>query len=222
MLADLSVGDGSEMALAIPKGKVAIALPISKLFAVANALRPGDRVDVLLSMGIVEVDEDSQIKEPVVLVGCDPLLAPCQPSGNQLRRFVTQYTVQNALVLDIDLYGEPAPVVPTSEDQPEGEEAPPAVPTVYQALTDLTSVTLVVTPQDALVLKWARETNASIDLVMRSAVDPDIYSQPEAVTLQYMLHRFQISEPPKLPQTIENVFRYRLLEVQGLPPSGGE
>jgi Flp pilus assembly protein CpaB len=222
MLADLALGEGSEMALAIPKGKVAVAMPVSIMSAVANAIRPGDRVDVLVSFSVVEVDEDSQIKEPLVFAGCDPVVAPCQPSGVQLPRIVSQYTVQNVLVLDVDLFGE-APVVPAGEETvQEGEEAPPAVPSVYEALTELTSVTLVVSPQDALVLKWARESNASIDLAMRSAIDPDIYNQPEAVTLQYMIHRFQIYDPAKLPHAVENEFVYRLPEIQGAPPAGGE
>jgi hypothetical protein len=177
---------------------------------------------VLVSFSVVEVDEESQIKEPLVFAGCDPVVAPCQPSGIQLPRIVSQYTVQNVLVLDVNLFSE-APVAPAVEEGvPEGEEALPSVPSVFDALTELTSVTLVVNPQDALVLKWARESNASIDLAMRSAVDPDIYAQPEAVTLQYMLHRFQISEPPKLPHAVENEFVYRLPEVQGAPPVGGE
>jgi hypothetical protein len=81
----------------------------------------------------------------------------------------------------------------------------------------------MVSPQDALVLKWALETNASIHLVMRSAVDQDIYAQPEAVTLQYMLDRFQISVPPKLPHAPENQFESRILrEAQENAPAGGE
>jgi hypothetical protein len=48
---------------------------------------------------------------------------------------------------------------------------------------------------------------------MRSANDMEIYAQPEAVTLQYMIDRFQISAPPKLPNTPENIFDYRLFEV---------
>jgi pilus assembly protein CpaB len=222
MLADLDFGEGSELALAIPKGKVAIAMPVSLMSAVADAIQPGDRVDVLLSLSMVEVDEDTQVKEPLVYAGCDPLVAPCQPSGVQLPRIVSQYTVQNATVLAVDVYGAPEVVAPAAQEVPEGEEAPPAVPNVRNALTRLTSVTLVVTPQDALVLKWARESNASVDLVMRSAVDPDIYGQPEAVTLKYMIQRFEIYTPPKLPSAPENVFRYRLLEIRGAQPAGGE
>jgi len=111
------------------------------------------------------------------------------------------------------------------EETAEGAPPPvaPTAPTVAQAATQLTSVTLIVTPQDALVLKWALETTASIHLVMRSAVDQDIYAQPEAVTLQYMLDRFQISVPPKLPNAPENKFEFRLLqEAQQSAPVSGE
>jgi hypothetical protein len=108
-----------------------------------------------------------------------------------------------------------------------GAEAPatPVPTSIVRSLTELTVVTLAVSPQDALVLKWAWESNSSIDLVMRSANDNDIYAQPEAVTLQYMIDRFQISLPPKLPNTPENKFEYRLIkeaEQRAVPTSTGQ
>jgi pilus assembly protein CpaB len=232
-LTDVVLGSGAEMALGIPKGKVAFAMPVQILSAVANALRPGDRVDVLLSFSMVEVDQDTQIKRPLVQVGGEDCLAGCQPTGDQLPRLVSQYSVQNALVLAVGLWQEELPEIPvpaavataTSDDAAEAEATPPAPepPSVAQAATQLTSVTLVVSPQDALVLKWALETNSAIDLVMRSAVDQDIYAQPESVTLQYMLDRFQISVPPKLPHAPENEFESQILqEAQQSAPAGGE
>jgi Flp pilus assembly protein CpaB len=229
MLAELTLGEGSELALAIPKGKVAFALPVRVMSAVANTIRPSDRVDVLVSFSVIEVDEDSQIKKPVFFTGGDELLAAPQPTGEQIPRIVSQYTVQNAQVLAVDLWEEALPEViqPAEEGEtPEGEEsAPPvAAPSVASAMITLTSVTLVVSPQDALVLKWALENDASIDLAMRSAVDQDIYAQPEAVTLQYMLDRFQVSVPTKLPHAVTSgEFERRLLdEARGGLPVGGE
>jgi len=227
MVTDVDLGTGAEMALGIPKGKVAYALPVKMLSAVANALKPGDRVDVLLSFSVVEVERDQQIKQPVVKTGGEDCLAGCYFTGEQIPRLVSQYSVQNARVLAIGIWQEePVEIaVPAvSEETVEGEATPvpPTAPTVAQAATRLTSVTLIVSPQDALVLKWALETNASIHLVMRSAVDQDIYAQPEAVTLQYMLDRFQISVPPKLPTAPENKFEYRFLQdaQQSVPVSG--
>lgn len=234
MVTEVDLGTGAEMALGIPKGKVAYAIPVQILSAVANAIRPGDRVDVLLSFSMIEVDRDSQIKQPIFKTGDEDCLAGCQVIGDQIPRLVTQYSVQNAQVLAVGLWQEELPqiAVPaavatatTAEEGAEAEATPPAPepPSVAQAATQLTSVTLVVSPQDALVLKWALETNASIHLVMRSAVDQDIYAQPEAVTLQYMLDRFQISVPPKLPHAPENKFESSILrEAQQNAPAGGE
>jgi pilus assembly protein CpaB len=233
-LTDVSLGSGAEMALGIPKGKVAYALPVQIQSAVANALRPGDRVDVLLSFSIVEVDQDTQIKQPLERIGGEDCLAGCQVTGDQLPRLVSQYSVQNATVLAVGLWQEELPEISVpevvaeatgDEETAEAEPTPaaPEPPTVVQAVTQLTSVTLIVSPQDALVLKWALETNASIDLAMRSAVDQDIYAQPEAVTLQYMLDRFQISVPPKLPHAPENEFDPQYLrDAEENAPTGGE
>jgi Flp pilus assembly protein CpaB len=59
-------------------------------------------------------------------------------------------------------------------------------------------VTLEVDPQDALVLKYARETGAQLDLALRAAGDKDSKFSTEAVTLQYMFERFKVAVPPKL------------------------
>jgi hypothetical protein len=67
---------------------------------------------------------------------------------------------------------------------------------------------LIVTPQDALVLKWAAEAGAAMQVVLRSYADAD---QPlpstEAVTLQYMMDRFSIGLPPGLAYGIEPAVR---------------
>jgi pilus assembly protein CpaB len=227
-IAESMLGSGAEMALDIPKGKVAYAMPVRILSAVANAIKPGDRVDILLSFSMVDVDQDSQIRQPLVRTGGEDCLAGCQPSGTQIPRLVSQYSVQNATILSIGIWEEeePAPA-PTPEPgaqtdtTAEATPVPPSSPSVAQAATRLTSITLIVSPQDALVLKWALESNASVDLVMRSAIDQDIYAQPEAVTLQYMINRFQISVPPKLPHAAPNQINVRLYQgAQGNAPAG--
>jgi len=235
-IADLALGSGAEMALGIPKGKVAFAMPVRIMSAVANAILPGDRVDVLLTLPLIEVSQETQIKLPVVRSG-EGCLSLCEESGDQIPRLVSQYSVQNVTVLDIGLWQEELPeipipaVAPTAEEEATAAEEPtPAAaepPTAIQAVTTLTSITLVVSPQDALVLKWALENNVSIDLVMRSAVDQDIYAQPEAVTLQYMLDRFQISVPPKLPYSLsdqpDKLFNLELYnQSRQNQPTGGE
>jgi Flp pilus assembly protein CpaB len=66
------LGTGSDAAIAIPRGQTAIAIPITRLSSVAYAIRAGDRVDVLASMLIVDLDRDFQSVEPnqsMILLG---------------------------------------------------------------------------------------------------------------------------------------------------------
>jgi hypothetical protein len=81
----------------------------------------------------------------------------------------------------------------------EGAEgAPPPAP----APPDM--VILVVSQQDALVLKYARENNFILDLALRAAGDEAPVSA-EAVTLEYMIRRFNISFPPQLQYYLDTV-----------------
>jgi len=221
--------EGSEISLAIPQGHVGYSFPVRLVSAVANAIQPGDRVDVLISWKIVEVDQDLQIKLPVALVGDEDCLAGCQPTGEQLPGMVSQYTVQNALVLGMGVFADKEDTVevvqPETTDEGQGgdllglgateEPAPEQVqqePTSnIPQLSQITVVTLAVEPQYALVLKWASESDSSIDLVLRSAADIEEFAQPEAVTLEYMINRYDISLPPRLPHALENEFEYKLI-----------
>jgi len=58
------LGSGSEAAIAIPRGLTAIAVPITRLSSVAYAIRPGDKVDVLGTFLIVDLDQDFQTRLP--------------------------------------------------------------------------------------------------------------------------------------------------------------
>jgi Flp pilus assembly protein CpaB len=63
---------------------------------------------------------------------------------------------------------------------------------------------LVVSPQDALVLKWADEAGAALHVVLRSHEDAGVsLPDTEAVTLQYMVDRFNMAMPPGLEFGVE-------------------
>ncbi len=63
---------------------------------------------------------------------------------------------------------------------------------------------LIVSPQDALVLKWAGENGGAIHVVLRSYEDAGVrLPDTEAVTLQYMVDRFNIALPPGLAYGVE-------------------
>jgi pilus assembly protein CpaB len=55
---------GFRAAIAIPRGMTAIAVPMTRLSSVAYALRPGDKVDVLATFMLIDLDRDFQTREP--------------------------------------------------------------------------------------------------------------------------------------------------------------
>ncbi len=214
------LGAGSEASMVIPEGRVAYALPISRYTGVAWALRPGDHVDVLISLLLVNLDEEFQTILPN-RASCLTIVEgeTCQldqrgrlevlpngyvinltPSEPQRPRLVTQLAVQDAVVLRVGDWPFPDTVATsqpggmetttTGQTGQEGEATPPA-PTILP-------LTLAVTPQDAIALEYALLSNARVSLVLRSAANGSFVST-DPVTLQYLMSRYNIELPPLLP-----------------------
>lgn len=195
------VEKGVNASFLIPPGKVAVAFPIDELSSVAYALEPGDSVDLLITVNMVSVDPASQIKEPIVHEGEEGAVI-----GEQVPRMVTQLTLQDVTVLKVGRWGEmQAAVQPTpegeqppagtqpNEQQTAQEQAVPAAPTI---------ITVLVSQQDALVMKFVRESGASVDFALRGKNDHTIV-ETEPVTLEYMIRRFNIRPPEGLPYALE-------------------
>jgi len=82
---------GSDLALYLNQGTVAVAFPINKFSGAAYALRPGDMVDALMTMQFIEVDSEfrtalpnlvSRVFEPDLLAGRTFLFQdPTDPSS---------------------------------------------------------------------------------------------------------------------------------------------
>ncbi len=207
---------GSDAALQIPSGMVAYALPVSRYSSVAWALEPGDHVDVLISLLTVDLDEEFQSALPNLFTcatddeACeDGVLGRMEglrndwivqiiPGEDQRPRLVTQLTVQDAMVLRIGDWDEVQEQVSPSPTA-DGEEPPP----VPQRREPVRPLTLVVSPQDAAVLKFMEESGASIDLMLRSAADAGRAVTIDPVTLEYLLGQFGIELPTKLPYGVE-------------------
>lgn len=216
MLVDI-FGAG-EASFQIPAGRVAVAYPINRQKSVSYAVQPGDYVDVLVTAFFVDVDEEFQTTLPNKLsflipqldpetgedTGLFTLSAPIDEgrfeiaSGDipaivfarepQVPRRVAQLTVQAAKVIRVGPWIEPPPPPPPAE----GEQAPTPTPNVPDI------VTLAVTPQDALVLLWLRQSGIYSEMALRAAGEENADHLTEAVTLQYMLTRFNIAVPPKI------------------------
>ncbi|MBK9049879.1 MAG: hypothetical protein IPL78_02845 [Chloroflexi bacterium] len=68
---------GSDLALYVSRGNVAVAFPVDQYSGIAYAMRPGDKVDVFMSLVLQRVDEEFQSPLPnvVQLVDQEALLA---------------------------------------------------------------------------------------------------------------------------------------------------
>jgi len=201
------VEKGINASFLIPEGKVAMAFPITELSSVAYALQAGDTVDMLITVNMVAVDPETQIKQPVQRVAAGGPAAPAvgEVTGTQIPRMVTQLTIQDVAILKIGPWGQAA--LPAPNATPGAQATPPAGDQGAQNQATPqpagpTIMTVLLNQQDALVLKFAREAGASIDFVLRSRNDHEIIST-EPVTLEYMMQRFNIRPPERLPYALE-------------------
>lgn len=224
---------GSSAALQIPEGSVAYAVPVQRYSSVAWALQPGDYVDMIISLLLVDLDEEFQTIQPnqgnCLSPSEDPAcvgmggamgrlevmpngwLVNLRPNESQRPRLVTQLTIQNALVLrvgDWPIEGE-QPAFPTPEPTPvpeegvgEGEEGAAQQQPKASPAPLIAPLTLAVSRQDAMVLDYAQLMGAHVTFVLRRTGDEG-RDTTESVTLQYMLDRFNIEMPPKLPYGVE-------------------
>ncbi len=189
----------SSVSQLVDTGYVAMAFPIDELSSVSYGIQPGDYVDVLMTLPFIDLDQENQIPEPL----CPPLCPSASGEGmseaqtaGQRQRLVSQLTVQKIRVLGVGRWNnEPVPTEEAAQNNNQAEAAEPVLPSY---------ITLMLQPQDALVLKLAREYGARIDMAVRAADDGQDFAT-QAVTLDYLLARFGIDLPPKQPYTIENL-----------------
>lgn len=218
---------GSDAAAVLPEGLRAVSIPVDRLTSIAYAPQDGDRVDLIISMLFVDVDEAFQSIVPNQLTlfqvsedGTITLQAGIQgrldstslgpvivsPSERQRPRLVTQMTIQDALIVHMGNFppdGRFIGVPPTPTPVPvEGEESggTPPPPTPTPPRPDI--VTLGVTPQEAVVLTWFIEAKVPVTLALRSASDTARVGTSE-VTLDYLMAQYGISLPGKRPFSIE-------------------
>jgi pilus assembly protein CpaB len=224
MLASLIAADpkalaarGSDASLFVPAGKVAMAYPINKLTSVGYAIGSGDRVDVIVSFAVVEVDQDGQypivpfnrdLVDDLIAAGLEPqeavsrVLAKLDSVGIK-PRLLSQLTLQNVEVLHVGEWpvgGVLPQITPTLSPDRQAErqaerEAALGTPTATPPRPDM--IILLVDQQQALILQWLQqEGNIALNLVLRGAGDNAPVST-ETVSYQYILTNFNITIPPK-------------------------
>lgn len=233
------VATGSNAAISIPLGHVAISIPIDRLSSVAYALRDGDHVDIIATLSLVDQDVEWQSILPNLVtdlttsgepplsltasVGGEPPLRGrieeedvtgqllyVVPSGAQLPRTVSQRIIPDATVLHIGTFPlmeevpEPTPMTEDQEPEQEGLGVPRPAPEEQAEATPTPTppeppdiITLILTPQDAVTLRWALRTGVDLSLALRPPGD-DSESGTMSVTLGYLLENYSISVPTKI------------------------
>jgi len=140
---------------------------------------------------------DATLNEPLYIV----------PSEHQRPRMVTQMILKNVQVLHVGTFPLPgeASTTQATTGQTETGATPTPQPGQQTAATIIRPdvVTLMVTPQDAVTLKYLLDINASITLTLRNPNDQEANAETEAATLQYLLSQYNIPVPAKLPYAIE-------------------
>lgn len=218
---------GSAVSFDVPKDFVALPIPVDSLTSVANALAPGDHVMIVGCMLLVDIDPDFQSKLPNALAeesktaegelnftqtqiltakdlgsiqgrfvqeGTLNMPMYIVPSESQRPRLVCQTVIQDAVVLRIGDFIEPrAQPTPAPE---EGE------PTAITQEPGKDSVTLVVSPQDAVSLNYMMVAGIHLNLALRNPNDANAIVT-DAVTQQYLMDQKNIPVPAKLPYAIE-------------------
>lgn len=95
---------GSDLALYVPFGEVAVAFPVDKFNGAALAMRPGDAVDVMMTLRVVDIDPQfgtilpNQIERVIqsALLNGEPFLFP--PVTNGRLEFIPEINQVAAIV----------------------------------------------------------------------------------------------------------------------------
>jgi pilus assembly protein CpaB len=122
------------------------------------------------------------------------------PSEAQRPRLVCQTIIQDAVVLNVGMFP-----LTTVEAGAAPTATPVAVATQSAPVTGKTypgSVTLIVSPQDTIVLNYLLLSGAKLTMALKGAGDSSYYTT-DPVTLQYIMDQKNIPSPVKLPYAIE-------------------
>ncbi len=111
---------GSDLGLYVENGRVAVAFPIDALSGAAYAMRPGDNVDVLMSLSLVKADEEFNTPLPNVVSRVD---AEALANGQS---FLLPEALQGRLELvpQLDIVAEIVPGTNTFPGFEPGQQIP--------------------------------------------------------------------------------------------------
>jgi Flp pilus assembly protein CpaB len=170
----------------IEKGKVMYVMPVAfagTQFSLAqvNALRAGDRVDLLYTtinapQGLTAEQRDEVRNNPI------PYLQ-------------TRIMLQDLRIQEIGTYAPDGSLIPATGD-PSGKGAGPSLGGA--------NIIFIVKPEESLVLKWLKDAatfykDSNIEMVLRSPADEEQADSNLIVNFNYMRDKYNLAPPPALP-----------------------
>ena len=216
----------------IPNNMTAVSIPMNRMNAVSYAIQPGDHIMIVGCMMLVDLDPEFQTALPNdverkialsqdatgttfnIVKGpkgrpetenyLDPAVTPIYVLPHeeaQRPRLVCQNIIQDAVVLGLGDFGTTAAAQPTQDpnaapapaDEQSGQAPAPVMPDM---------ITIIVNPQDAVLINYAMLANIKLNFALRSPTDPQTITT-DAVTLQYLMDQKAIPLPVKLPYGIQ-------------------
>jgi pilus assembly protein CpaB len=223
--------DGSLASFDVPAGMTAYSIAVGPETSVAYAPQKGDHVMVIGCMLLSDVDTQYQSRLPNFLgvtsspqAGTKPSLSlqpwgegtvmsqgryevdPSSgdplyvvPSETQRPRLVCQTIIQDAMVLQVGNF-------PLGSGMDTSSAAPTPVTATQSVQTTTSSnpgsITLIVSPQDTVILNYLVLSGTKLSMALRGAGDLGTITT-EPVTLQYVMDSKNIPAPLKLPYAIE-------------------
>src|SRR5438105_8691272 len=170
----------------IEKGKVMYVMPVSfagSQFSIAqvNALRSGDRVDLLYTTINSPQGLTSEQRQEV--------------TANPIPYLQTRIMLQNLRIQEIGSYAPDGSLVPATGD-PSGKGAAPSLSSA--------NIIFIVDPEHALVLKWPKAAatyykESNVEMVLRSPADDQQADNSLVVNFNYMQQKYNLAPPPSLP-----------------------
>lgn len=146
---------------------------------------------------VVNGTESSKGRYELETTTNDPLYV--LPSEAQRSRLVCQTIIQDAEVLNIGYF----PLTSTAES---AQATPVVMATVQESgasqITYPGSATLIVSPQDTVILNYLALSGTTLSMALRGAGDTSVITT-DPVTLQYVMDAKNIPTPVKLPYATE-------------------
>ncbi|MDQ6672058.1 MAG: hypothetical protein M3069_15175 [Chloroflexota bacterium] len=170
----------------IEKGKVMYVMPVSFAgtqfsLATVNALRAGDRVDLLYTTINAPQGLSAEQRDAV--------------TANPIPYLQTRVMLQDLRIQEIGSYAPDGSLVPATGD-PSGKGAASSIAGA--------NIIFIVQPEESLVLKWLKDAatyykSSNIEMVLRSPADDQQADTNLVVNFNYMQQKYNLAPPPSLP-----------------------